>query len=333
MARRGPGPINRARHALNDADARETAKSNVGLLLAAAVLAEDCKRLNIDHVHAHSCGRSALIAMLSQVIGGPGYSLTLHGPLSDYGPAQAAKWRNSRFAIVITETLKAEVTEQLNGNLPPRLSVAPMGVDTDAFVRAEPYQPWMGEGPLRLFSCGRLNFVKGHDDLVRAVANLRDRDIDADLRIAGADDGSGAYRKSLESLAEELNVAGRIHLLGPQDERIIIRELQSAHIFALASHHEPLGVAIMEAMAMQLPVVVTDAGGVKELVEDDVDGRMVPPKSPDALADAIAELAGDPDRCRRLGAAAAEKIRRSFDSAVSAEQLVNLVQQSIPNPA
>ncbi|MEQ8757067.1 MAG: glycosyltransferase [Coleofasciculus sp. G1-WW12-02] len=88
--------------------------------------------------------------------------------------------------------------------------------------------------------------------------------------------------------------------------------LEDAHIFALASLREPLGVAIMEAMAMELPIVVTGSGGVKELVEAEVNGLLVEPQAPTQLADAISRLLHNSELSIRLGQAAREKVTQQY---------------------
>ena len=280
------------------------------------------------HVHAHSCGDSAHIAMFANLLSGLPYSVTLHGPLDDYGPNQHEKWRHAAFGLIITRQLVTEVTDRLAGCLPPRLALAPMGVDLAVFKRTAPYAPWTGTGPLRLFSCGRLNPGKGHADLVEAVALLRSRGIDARLAIAGEDDAGGTgYRKVVAARIEALGLQASVELLGAVAEAQIRDGLENAHVFALASLAEPLGVAIMEAMAMALPVVVTNAGGVPELVDDGVDGILIPPREPVALADAIEAVARDPDRAARLAAAGRARIEASFSSTRSAAVLADQLRQ------
>src|SRR5207244_5147956 len=227
------------------------------------------------------------------------------GPLRDYGSNQKQKWSHAAFAFVITHRLLDEVCTVLAGSLPPALDIAPMGVDIAAFQRKKPSEPWSGAGRAQVFSCGRLNPCKGHDDLIRAIAHLRDRGLDVGLRIAGqTDSGRPDYRIELVALAESLGVADRVELLGAIPEELVRGELERAHVFALASLEEPLGVAIMEAMAMDLPVVVTGAGGVPELVHDGVDGLLVPPRDPARLAERIADVLRAPELARRLSAAA-----------------------------
>jgi len=294
----------------------------LGLALVGAHLADLARSRGWTHVHVHSCADAAHVALFAHLLSGLPYSLTLHGPLRDYGPNQREKWRHAQFAVVITQKLLREVTVQLAGSLPAVVDVAPMGVDLASFVRKTPYAPWSGEGPLKIFSCGRLNFCKGHEDLIRAVGILRERGLDARLSIAGEDEAGGTgHRKVLEAQINKSRLDDPVALLGAVSEKRVHTELDAAHIFALASLAEPLGVAIMEAMANETPIVVTNAGGVPELVEDGVDGLTVPPQRPHELARRIEELARDPRLALRLTETARRKVERHFSSGRSADLL------------
>ncbi|WP_442981449.1 exopolysaccharide biosynthesis GT4 family glycosyltransferase EpsE [Rhodalgimonas zhirmunskyi] len=292
-------------------------------LPAARRLALECRARGITHVHAHSCGRAALITALANRIWGLSYSLTLHGPLSDYGPGQGFKWRHAAFGTVITHKLERELAKALGPDLPDRMFLQPMGVDPAALTRSTPYTPPDPGAPLRLFSCGRLNVVKGHQDLAQAVALLKQRGIDATLEIAGEDDAGGTgYHAALQAEIDRLGVSDRVTLLGAIDADAVRDKLEQAHLFALASWHEPLGVAYMEAMSMGVPTIGTDAGGVPELITSGRDGLLVPPKRPDLLADTIAALAADPTRCLALSEQGRTRITESFSSARGAQTLV-----------
>jgi colanic acid/amylovoran biosynthesis glycosyltransferase len=301
-------------------------KDIVMSLSAARQLVRACQADGIGHVHVHSCGRAALIAAIAHRLGGPTYSLTLHGPLSDYGSGQRFKWRGARFATIITEKLLAEVKVALAGNLPDRLVIQPMGVDTDALRRDAPYAPHRPGGPLRLFSCGRLNKVKGHQDLMQAVRLLLDQGQLVTLNIAGEDDDGGAgYRRVLAARISELGLGDHVHLLGAIDAEAVRQHLLAAHIFVLASWHEPLGVALMEAMSCEVPTIGTAAGGVAELISDGVDGILVPPQDPIALAAAILQLSRDPARAVALGQAGRARIISSFHAGLGAQTLIREV--------
>ncbi len=287
---------------------------------AAWQLKQSCAAQGITHVHAHSCGRASLVAMFAQQMGGPSYSVTLHGPMSDYGPGQRLKWRHAKFATVITEKLRKELPTQLGPDLPERLFIQPMGVDLNVLKRDTPYSPHQSGEPLRIFSCGRLNIVKGHQDLMEAVKSLRDQGLNVRLDIAGEDDDGGSgFRKVLEEKIVELGLQESVSLLGAISAEEVRRYLLNAHVFALASWHEPLGVAYMEAMACEVPTIGTNAGGVPELIRDGVDGVMVAPKSPEGLAAAIRLLAQNPKDAMQLGKAGRARIMEKFNCEKGAE--------------
>ena len=297
----------------------------IGLAFAGAELSWIARRRTWHHLHVHSCADSAHVAMFAHLIGKVTYSLTLHGPLEDYGPNQRMKWQHAAFGIVITEKLLHELHEKIPESRRLQVDIGPMGVDTQAFTRTGIYRPWSGTGPFNVFSCGRLNPCKGHDDLIRAIRLIRRNGIDARLRIAGADDLALGHRAQLDALITQLDLTDAVNLLGAVSEARVKEELERAHAFSLASLQEPLGVAIMEAMSMELPVVVTGGGGVRELVDDLVDGLLVEPQNPHQLAAKLLELAHNPDLAARLAKAARQKIENSFQSNQSAKQLATRI--------
>ena len=301
-------------------------------------LARIAKSQGWDHIHSHSCADAANIALFAHLICGVPYSMTLHGPISDYGPNQRQKWSNTEFTIVITKKLYREAQEQLSGSLPANVPIAPMGVALENFQRLRPYEAWDGSGPLNVFACGRINVCKGHEFLVRAIAELRDRDIDAHLRIAGAvDSENDSYLNLLQETITELNLEGYVHLLGAISEEKVRSNIEEAHVFALASLHEPLGVVYMEAMAMECPTVATNGGGVTELIESGQNGMLVDPKNSTQMADAIQRVALDPQFATMIGQQGRQTVEASFHSGISAETIarglgitppINLAQPS-----
>ncbi len=290
---------------------------------AARALKRHCAAQGVDHVHVHSCGRAALIARLAKHMGGPSYSVTLHGPLQDYGPGQPVKWRHAEFATIITQKLIDEMRAEMPADLPDTIYLQAMGVDTERLSRDLPYVPHAPGTPLRIFSCGRLNIVKGHQDHMQAVRQLIDAGHDVQLEIAGEDDdGGNGYRQVLEAKITELGLQKNVRLLGAIDADAVRSKLLNAHMFVLASWAEPLGVVYMEAMSCGVPTIGTAAGGVPELITDGTDGILVPPQDPAALATAIQSLATDPDVARRIAAAGRETIVAGYGAGKGAETLL-----------
>lgn len=276
-----------------------------------------------DHLHVHSCAESAHIAMLAWLLGRLPYSLTLHGPtLEGYGPNQRQKWQHARFATVISNKLLDVVKTRLRGAVPAQVGVAPMGVDLDVIQRLTPYQPWQAGSPFRIFSCGRLNPVKGHNFLIDAVAALRARNYDIRLDIAGEDEfGGRGYRQDLEQQIVRLGLQDAVRLLGAVPESRIQDGLDQAHAFVIASLNEGISVAIMEAMAMGLPVIATDVGGNSELIDNGENAIMVTSGSAEPLVAAILQVAENPLYAASLAKASRSKVEQSFHHRVSANLL------------
>lgn len=331
------GPIGWAR-ALGSAASAEVQGGLKGRarMLAFVAMAARLKRIareqGWNHVHVHSCADSANIAMLAQRLGGPSYSLTLHGPtLEGYGPNQRQKWRHARFATIISQLLLGVAQRDIGSDLPAVVSVAPMGVDLTQIRRRTPWQPPAPGGPVRIFSCGRLNAVKGHDHLVRTIEILRAQGIDARLEIAGEDEqGGDGYHRHMDALIAEKGLGDVVTLLGAVSEERVRDGLEQAHIFALASLNEGISVAIMEAMAMEMPVVVTDVGGNNELITSGRDAILVPAEAPEVMAAEIAGLVAAPAEAQRLAAASRARVAQDFHHRRSAETVADGLARTLP---
>lgn len=296
----------------------------VGMAAFGAKLARIAIIHRWDHMHVHSCGNAANIVAFASVLSGVPYSLTLHGALTDYGPNQSEKWRNAAFGIVITRGLFDQVREKLGAAIADKTVIAPMGVNLDTFKRVSPYRPWKGDGIAQLYSVGRLNPGKGHADLIQAVDLLKRRGINVHLTIAGQDEqGGSGYQKTLQKLIDDLDLKTNVTLVGAVSEAAIVEGLLASHVFALATLHEALGVSIMEAMALEMPVVATSVGGVGELVEHQKDGLLAEAGNPESMANYIAEVLTDSRLAQRLAGASREKIRSSFQDTRSAEMLAS----------
>lgn len=302
----------------------------IGMILYAAKLVRILRINGCKHLHVQSCGRAADLAMFASVIAGQPYSLSLLAAgLDHYGPNQEIKWRYARFATVMSDRLLQEVRSRLAGHLPEIVEVVPVGVDLDQVVRRDLFMPWTGKGACEIYSCGRLNPVKGHADLIDAIALLRARGIDCRLTIAGEDEQGGTgYRQILGAHVRAQNAEDHVTLRGALPEIEHRACLEAAAVFVLASYDEGISVAIMEAMAMELPVVVTDVGGNGELVRDGENGLMVAPGNAAALADAIERVLTDPAFAVELGKAARPAVARKFDSRVTAARLLSLIEDS-----
>lgn len=162
---------------------------------------------------------------------------------------------------------------------------------------------------------------KGYPDLLAAAAEVVKRTD----QITFAAVGQGPETDLIAALHERLGLGSRFCLLGYRVDAL--RYLAAADLFVLASHHEGLPVAVMEALALGVPVVATAVGGIPEMVDDGVNGLLVPAHRPEALAAAIEQVVTDEALRRRLAAGAAAKGER-FD-ATRATQEVEAVYREV----
>ena len=315
-------------------DARGVTLKHRARLLAnvvvAARLVSLSRRQGWSHVHVHSCAEAAHIALLASRLSDITYSLAFLGPrLSVYGPNQATKWKNARFATVMSQAMLDEVRAKLAGSLPEIVEIAPLGVDTTFFERQRPLEPWQPGDPCLIYSCGRLNPVKGHTYLIEAVIEVRRRGVNARLAIAGEDEQGGhGYRAEIERFIRDREAGGFVELLGAVSAEQSRAWMERAQVFALASLDEGVSVAVMEAMSMGVPTVCTRVGGMHELVDGGVDGIMVEARQPEPLAVAILELLSLPERAAALGRMGRQKVLSRFDHRLGARTLVSLLART-----
>jgi len=170
---------------------------------------------------------------------------------------------------------------------------------------------------LLICTVARLDPVKRLDILLGALARLPG----VHLVVVG----EGQERRKLARLASELGVEQRARFVG--DQRDVLPWLAACDLFVLSSDWEGLPMAVLEAMAAGLPVVATDAGGMPDLVEPNVTGRLVPPGQVDALAQAIAGLLGDAQLRREMGRAGAKRVADAFGLDQMTERTVQLYDE------
>jgi glycosyltransferase involved in cell wall biosynthesis len=254
---------------------------------------------------------------LTARLGGLPYSLTLHGDLEVYGRDHGSKMAAASFVSAVTADLQRQVTGRL-GLPAERVPVIWMGVDTDLF--APPAARAREPGRLHLVTVARLAECKGHRHALAALRQLVDAGIDARYTIAG----DGEDRGTIEAEAARLDLADRVRLTGGLPESDVLALLRGADAFVLPSVGvgEAAPVALMEAMATGLPAVCSIIGGVPEMLEDAVEGYLVPQADAPALAAALARLAASPPLRTRLGAAARARAVEEFGARRGAAALL-----------
>lgn len=156
------------------------------------------------------------------------------------------------------------------------------------------------DGRRIVLAVGALVERKAFPLLVDAFGRIARRHPDALLRVAG----DGPQRPQVERAIAAHRLEGRVELVGELPHDDVLREMARADVFALVGWDEPFATVYLEAMAAGTPVVCCSDGGIVDVVEDGVHGRVVPPRDAAAAAAALDELLGDESRRRAMGAAA-----------------------------
>ena len=164
--------------------------------------------------------------------------------------------------------------------------------------------------PYAQFTVGvvcRLDQQKGVDDLIQAFAAIHNLH---NLRLDII--GEGTFRPALDHLCRRLKVSERVSFLGFKQGVELENAYKSLDLYVLPSHWEGLPYGILEAMRAGLPIIATDVGGVSEAIRHEVEGLLVPSKSPDVLKDAILRIYANPDEATRFGRAARNRFLDLF---------------------
>jgi len=202
----------------------------------------------------------------------------------------------------------------------------------DNAVFVPPTGIWNGAGPVpgardrsdttvTVLFLNRLAPAKGVAELIESAGRVCSVHPDVRFRIVGPDD---PRERPVRDQVRMHGLEGRVEVPGPIAEEAKDAAFRAADIYVLPSHVEGMPIGLLEAMSYGLPCVVTPVGGIAGVVQDGVNGLLVPPRDSAALASAIEQLVEDPALRRRLGTAARETITRRFNWVTRAQEFIDL---------
>lgn len=236
-----------------------------------------------------------------------------HQGAQDTSPQERLKLEAmvARTATWVAATCTDEVFELMRlGRSRNRISVVPCGVDLDLFTPDGPTAPRGARH--RIVSVGRFVARKGFDVVLRALPAIPD----AELVLVGGPDRAHVEEepeaRRLRALAEQLGVSDRLVLHGAVARADMPALLRSADVVACTPWYEPFGIVPLEAMACGVPVVAAAVGGMLDTVVHDVTGRLVAPRRPAEVADAVNHLLHDAFLRQSLGAAGRDRARARY---------------------
>ena len=275
----------------------------------------------IDHLHAPWSDRCAFVAMLAARLAGITYSVQAraHDIHRDgYLFALADKFEPAQFIVTNTRYNEAHMKTFLRSAHWPKLFVIHNGLDLHRFVPT--IKPHGSDSSPKLLCVARLIEQKGLIYLLQACANLRDQGYDFDCEIVGGtEDIFMNYYLDVKRLHRQLGLEGQVRFTGSLPFSAVLEKYARADIFVLPcviaadGSRDITPNALIEAMAMKLPVISTTVTGVPEIVEHGVSGILVPPKDASALSHALENLIRDTHLRKRLGKHARKRVEEKFD--------------------
>jgi phosphatidylinositol alpha-mannosyltransferase len=226
------------------------------------------------------------------------------GTFHAFGGFSPSYWIGRRFAGRLADLLHGRIAVSgaarhfISRYFPGDYRIIPNGVDLEAFANAEPYEE-LRDGTLNILFLGRFEERKGLIHLLKGYHRLRKRRVDARLLVVGTGPKQREYRRFVG-----LRGIRDVEWLGRVSDEQKVRYFASADIYcAPNTGQESFGIVLLEAMAAGVPIVASDIHGFKRVVERNVQGILVEPRNPRAIAAALYALARDPELRHEMGEA------------------------------
>jgi len=304
----------------------ETAAEALWATMAGVHLARRFRNEGISHIHAPWADGPATAAWVASTLSGIPFSFCGHA--HDIYPPDGALTEKLQAASFV-RTISQENFHHL-AKLAPEATGKIKHIAYGAPLAASPRSPRECAPPYRLLALGRMVEKKGFLGLLDACRILSDWEVDFHLTLAG----DGPERRLLQDLAQEHGLKDRVAFPGHVPHNQVPGLFHQADVFVMPCRvarrgdRDGLPNVILEAMALEVPVVATDVNGVVEAVYPGETGWLVPPEEPRLLAQAIREVLEHPAEACRRARAGRELVQRDFDSASNYARLKGLLEEA-----
>lgn len=294
-----------------------------GYLAEAIILLNHLNKHQIFHIHEHFANPSALVAMLCKEYGGITYSISVHGPDVFYqvdSSLLAEKVDGASFVRCISHYCRSQIMRITEFHKWQDAHIVRCGVNPEIFLpRTRP------ENTIPHLLCvGRLCPAKGQHILLEACSRLQKQHIPFQMTFVG----DGPDRKGLEELRVKLKLQDEVCFTGALGQDAVQEAYSKADIFVLPSFAEGVPVVLMEAMAMEIPVISTHITGIPELIEHEKDGLLATPGDVEDLVLQLTHLLEDPAFSERLGKCGRKKVVTMYNQHLNNKVLAELFKKN-----
>lgn len=301
-------------------------------LLQAGYLVHRClDGKNIVHFQAHFAHSPTSVALFSSLLSGIPFSFFAHA--KDIYTSDERQLREkidmARFVVTCTKYNQAYLS-RIAKNSPTPIFCVYHGINLDYF--SPRINNMSCSPPFKLLTVARLTEKKGLETVYQALAILKGRGVSFRHTLIGEGDDN----EKVTALIKQLDLEQETQLCGTLTHEEVILHYRDSDLFVLgcqvAENGDRDGIpnVMAESMAMNLPVVATNVSGIPEFLEDQVTGKMVPPKDPVALANAMELLLNDPLLRKQVACEARKKITREFNNQHLIKDLARIYQDMIP---
>ena len=291
-------------------------------------LADVLSREGIRHVHAHFATHPSTMALIIASLSDLSFSFTVHAHDIQIDRSLLG-WKLSEARFI--RSISAYNQRFLEEHYPQsrgKITVVHVGIEPDVYEAAANRFPTPAAVPKVLCVASHRPY-KGLPVLIDACRILRDQGVAFRCDVVG----DGPMRGELEQRIRECGLGDVLHLAGAKPEAVVADMMGEASLFVLPSiiaadgQMEGIPVVLMEALASGKAVVSTAISGIPELVENGVNGLLVPPGDAEALAAAMRALLEDPDRAREMGRRGRSKVRDEFTLSTCVSELLDRLEQ------
>jgi glycosyltransferase involved in cell wall biosynthesis len=284
-----------------------------------------------EHLHAHFVDRAATVALVAARLLSLTYSVTAHARDIYVDPViLTEKLTQAAFATTCTAYNQRHLSTLLNDETASKVRCIYHGLNLSGYAPREGAK----EKPPLLLAVGQLKEKKGFSHLVSACRLLKEWGYTFQCEIIG----EGSLRPALERQIRELGLESIVFLRGALPHQQVIEKYRQATMFVLPAvlsadgDRDGIPNVILEALAMELPVVSTRHSGIPEVIQDGVNGLLVPPEDIPALANALAHLLDHPEEAARLGQEGRRTVAENFDVEQNVRKLLKEFERVVTKP-